>query len=196
MSKLFFSLLISFEMIFAFQFPSAIQIKTVQQPPYIAGDTINYFSIDINQPDPFVDTVYFSTNLFSKPTQPKPIIFTSKDTFTIKQIDTSWKVLSVLSNDKPRDTVSFIAFYAPFNPDSVFYINIKFGNLDPLPNTFNISQSSLGIASQKRLTNSYNNSLPASNIYNFIGRKLSPNNHQYNSNVLISRNHLQIKYIQ
>ncbi len=102
-------------------------ISVLSPPPYQVGDTIKFCSICTkNIP---AESLFVSTNLFSPPTKPAPIIFSGSKSIIINNPDISWKYLLNHTSEQ-CDTISFVTYYAPFSKDSIFYIKFKMVGYD------------------------------------------------------------------
>ncbi|NLG17736.1 MAG: hypothetical protein GX556_10435 [Fibrobacter sp.] len=113
---------------FAQSGPVRWELTTPGYGPFYAGDTLSFYLC--KDAAHLGDTVFFSTNLYSTPQFTVPVVTVGSQKIEIGQMDTSWRYLSIFGWDKQCDTISFVAFYAPFDQDSAFFIKFKVGGGD------------------------------------------------------------------
>lgn len=150
------------------QTPSHITINQLNRSPYQVGDTIRLCSI-CSQDAPS-DSVFISTNLFSSPLKPSPVISSGSKSIIINYPDTTWKYFFTLNSDH-CDTISFIAYYAPFDIDSLFFIKFKMSDFEIANFKFKFDSNSLEVINLKMVRKTIQKQSLGHFYINLLGRK-------------------------
>jgi hypothetical protein len=136
--------------------------------PYQVGETIRFCEIYTkNIP---AESLFVSTNLFSPPAKPAPVLFSGSKSIVINNPDTSWKYLLTHTSEH-RDTISFVAYYAPFSKDSIFYIRFKMTGFETKELTFQNADNTLKETTINPVIKTSMQQLSTPYYYNLLGQK-------------------------
>jgi hypothetical protein len=102
--------------------------------------------------------------------KPAPILFSGSKQIIINKLDTSWKYLLIHTSEHP-DTISFVAYYAPFSNDSLFFFKFRMNGYETNELTFQNTDNTLNEMTINSVNKTSIKQSSTPYYFNLLGRK-------------------------